>query len=53
MFMLLPVVTFDSGRHGYLANIGTFITISTNFTNIHMIVFATTVTSFTKVIDTA
>jgi len=36
-----------------LANIGTCVTISTNFTNIHMIVVATTVTLFTKVIDTA
>jgi hypothetical protein len=36
-----------------LANIGNFVTISTDCTNIHMIVIATTVTLLTKVIDTA
>jgi hypothetical protein len=47
MLLLIRVVMVT------LANIGTFVTISTDFTNIHIIVVDTTVALFTKVIDTA
>lgn len=47
MLLLIRVVVVT------LANIGNFVAISIDFTNIHMIVVATIVSLFTKFIDTA